>query len=473
MSSVSGIRLPGLATGMDTESMIKEMLAGEQNKVDKVKQKEQTIKWQQEIYREVIKDIQGLNDKYFSLTSKDSILNASAWNTLSMKSSNEDVLTVSASAGAIGGNYKFNITEIAQPAKVSASFKSKDENLGLTSETSFDIELNDGKKATIKLGKDDTVATMVKAINDAMGEDVKASYSEMTGEFTVETKATGENTSIKIVKPDNSVVEGKGTNLKGSFTKDGKSFQLNESSNNFAKDGINYEFHSTGTADTTSKQNVEPVIGNMKAFVEDYNKLMDKMYDLVTQKTNRDYPPLTESQKKDMSEEEIERWEKKAKEGLLRSDQEMRKFIDDMTNSIFGDNMEVLNEIGIASHEDYNKKGQISLNEDKLRKALENNSDKVYEIFAKDSSSVMEKMKSTIKNYVGNSSSIFAKKAGIEKTASVANNFYSEQLKRQAETLKALQRKMDNKENALYKKFSTLEASMNKLNSQMSYFMQG
>ena len=76
MSSVSGIRLPGLATGMDTDSTIKEMLKGEQNKIDKVKQKEQTIKWQQEIYREVIKDIQTLNDKYFSLTSKDSIVSS-------------------------------------------------------------------------------------------------------------------------------------------------------------------------------------------------------------------------------------------------------------------------------------------------------------------------------------------------------------------------------------------------------------
>lgn len=472
MSSVSGIRLPGLATGMDTEAMIKEMLAGEQNKVDKVKQKEQSIKWQQEIYREVIKDIQGLNDKYFSLTSKDSIVNASAWSSVSMSSSNEEVLTVKASAGAVEGNYEFEINKLAEPAKISKTFKSKDENLGLTSDISFDIELNNGKKSTITLGKDDTVSTMAKAINDAMGEDVKASYSEMTGEFTIETKSTGKDASIKITTSDGSVSQDIGENLEGSFIKDGKKYILNESSNNFNKDGIAYEFHSTGTAKTTSKQDVQPIIENMKSFVEDYNKLMDKIYSTVTQKTNRDYPPLTEAQKKDMSEEEIERWEKKAKEGLLRNDSEMRKFIDDMTNSIFGDNMQILNNMGLTSHEDYNKKGQISLNEDKFRKALENNGDKVYEIFAKDSSSVMEKMKSTIKNYVGSSSSIFAKKAGIEKTASVANNFYSEQLKRQAEILKNLQRKMDDKENGLYKKFSALEASMNKLNSQMSYFNQ-
>ena len=63
MSSVSGIRLPGLATGMDTETMVKEMLTGEQNKVDKAKQKEQIINWQQETYREIISDIKGFNDR--------------------------------------------------------------------------------------------------------------------------------------------------------------------------------------------------------------------------------------------------------------------------------------------------------------------------------------------------------------------------------------------------------------------------
>ena len=129
--------------------------------------------------------------------------------------------------------------------------------------------------------------------------------------------------------------------------------------------------------------------------------------------------------------------------------------------------------MGISSAEDYNKKGQIALDESKFIEALQNNSEKVYEVFAKGSDSMLERMKSTIKNYVGTSSSIFAKKAGLEKTASVANNYYSEQLKRQAALIKTLQNKMSDKEEKLYLKFGNLESQMNKLNSQMNYFMQG
>lgn len=519
MSSVSGIRLPGLATGMDTENMVKEMLKGEQNKIDKVKQKEQTIKWQQEIYRDVVKDIKGFNDKYFSLSSKDSILNSSSWNTLSVSSSNSNVITATGTAGANKVDYKFKVDKLAESAKASSSVAIKDGSVKLTDTVkNGGLGAKSGDKFKIEIGKDDsgnpiysdivtiedtdTINSLVNKINGASNGNIKASFSEMTGQFTIETKGTGESSILNIVEESGSITSSldflglkaktgeknadgtpkmedfngktKGSNsIINVSSKDG-SFNkiLNEESNSFTIDGIKYNLNSTGEADISSKQDVQPVVDNMKAFVEDYNKMIDKMYDLITQKTNRDYPPLTEAQKEDMSEEEIERWEKKAKDGLLRNDSEMRRFMDDMQKSIFGDNMKILNEMGISSHEDYNKRGQLSLDEKKFTEALQNNGDKVYEVFAGNDNSVMENMKSTINKYVGGSSSIFAKKAGLEKTASAANNFYSEQLKRQADTIKILQRKMSDKENALYKKFGELESSMNKLNSQMSYFMQ-
>lgn len=520
VGSASSVRIPGLATGMDTDAMIKDMLSGEQQKIDKVKQKQQTVKWQQEIYREVMKDIKSLQDKYFSVTSPNSIMSSKAWNTLTIGSSNENVITASGSAGANKVDYSFNVVKLAQSAKMSstkAGIKNDStlESLGLSGEQKFSIKFGDGdkdvsKEITIRteplyetdkdgnfvLDKDgnkvvkepaDTVDTLIKKINDSTDGNVKASYSEMTGKFTIESTKTGENSKLQIVdssgnesgaldflvtsptsrsaKGSNSQIEVKAKD--GSFTK-----TLNEESNSFSIDGISYNVHTTGTCDITSKEDVQPVVDNMKKFVEDYNKIMDKIYSLVTEKGNKEYPPLTEAQKKDMSEEEIERWEKKAKEGLLRNDSEMRSFMDKMQNAIFGDNMKFLMDCGLTSSEDYTKKGQLSLDEDKFKKELQNNSQKVYDAFAGGNDSVLEKMKDTMYDYVGTSSSVFAKKAGLEKTSSVVNNFYSEQIKRQEEAIKLLQRKMDDRENKLYKQFGQLEASMNKLNSQMNYFAQ-
>lgn len=514
MSSISSVRLSGLATGMDTDAMVKSMLTADQEKIDKAQQKEQTVKWQQEIYREVMSDVIDFNEKYFSLTSKDSILSSSAWNTLSITSSNNNVITATGTAGANNIDYKFDVKKLAEPAKATSSVSlNKDsklvDDLKATKDAKFKIAIGTNEKGEAIYSKDitiednDTIETLISKINNSNDGVIKASYSEMTGKFTIESTKTGDSSGFAIVdetgknisnsldflglQTNSYAIDSNGT-TQSNFTgvavgsnsiievssKDGTFTKtLNEESNTFTIDGIRYNVNTTGSAEITSTQDTAPVVEKMKAFVDDYNKIMDKVYDLVTEKTNKDYKPLTEAQKEEMSEEEIEKWEKKAKEGILRNDSEMRKFMNDMENAIFGDKMQVLREMGISTHEDYNKKGQISLDENNFIAALQNNSEKVYEVFAKGSDSMMERMKSTIKNYVGSSSSIFAKKAGLEKIASAANNFYSEQLKKQAALIKTLQNKMSDKEEKLYLKFGNLESQMNKLNSQMNYFMQG
>ena len=514
MSSISSVRLSGLATGMDTDAMVKSMLTADQEKIDKAQQKEQTVKWQQEIYREVMSDVIDFNEKYFSLTSKDSILSSSAWNTLAITSSNNNVITATGTAGANNIDYKFDVKKLAEPAKATSSvslnkYSKLVDDLKATKDAKFKIAIGTNEKGEAIYSKDitiednDTIETLISKINNSNDGVIKASYSEMTGKFTIESTKTGDSSGFAIVdetgknisnsldflglQTNSYAIDSNGT-TQSNFTgvavgsnsiievssKDGTFTKtLNEESNTFTIDGVRYNVNTTGSAEITSTQDTAPVVEKMKSFVDDYNKIMDKVYDLVTEKTNKDYKPLTEAQKEEMSEEEIEKWEKKAKEGILRNDSEMRKFMNDMENAIFGDKMQVLRDMGISTHEDYNKKGQIALDESKFVAALQNNSEKVYEVFAKGSDSMMERMKSTIKNYVGSSSSIFAQKAGIEKTASMANNFYSEQLKKQAALIKTLQNKMSDKEEKLYLKFGNLESQMNKLNSQMNYFMQG
>ncbi|MDU1456197.1 MAG: flagellar filament capping protein FliD [Paeniclostridium sordellii] len=497
MTRINTVRIPGLATGMDTDSMVKQMLSGEQNKVDKAKQKQQSVKWQQEIYRAVIKDVKDLQDKYFSVTSKDSIITSKAWNSTKVSSSNDRVMTATGSAGANNVDYNFEVKHLAKPASTSSNKsttgaeikrESKLGNLGLKEERKFTIKFGkDGKDVSkeITINSDDTVDSLITKINESTEGKVKASFSDMTGKLTIETNKTGESSKLSFISSKGSstnpmdflglsdVAKGENAEIIVKSSKD-KTFSktLNEESNSFTIDGINYSVHAEGSADISSSQDVEPVVENMKKFVEDYNKIMDKVYGLVTEKKNKDFPPLTDAQKEDMKEEEIEKWEKKAKVGLLRNDSEMRTFMDHMQNAIFGENTKFLNECGLTSSEDYNKRGQISINEDKFRKALQNEGDRVYKAFAGNNNSVLEKMRKTMNNYVGGSSSIFARKAGLEKTSSAVKNYYSEQLKRQEDMIKSLQRKMDRREDQLYKQFGQLEASMNKLNSQMNYFAQ-
>ena len=173
---------------------------------------------------------------------------------------------------------------------------------------------------------------------------------------------------------------------------------------------------------------------------------------------------------KEMSEKEIENWEKKAKAGVLRNDNELRKFIEDMKGAVYGELEGLgisLSDIGINSVSDYNKPGQLSLDEEKFSKALKENGELVY----KATTAGLEKIKKVTYNYAGSSGSVFAKKAGIEKTSTAVNNLFSEQIKKQEERIKELKAKMQERQEELYAKFASLESSMNTLNSQMNYLI--
>ncbi|MGL5693687.1 MAG: flagellar cap protein FliD N-terminal domain-containing protein [Peptostreptococcaceae bacterium] len=154
MSSINSVRIPGLATGMDTDQVIKDMLTGEQNKIDKVKQKQQIVKWQQETYREINKSVKGFYDKYFDVLSKDYILGSKSFNTITVNSSNSSVITATGTSSAENINYKIKVDQLATSASMSASNATngvdikKDStlsDLGLSGEVNFKISIGTDK----------------------------------------------------------------------------------------------------------------------------------------------------------------------------------------------------------------------------------------------------------------------------------------------------------------------------------------
>ena len=501
MSSVNLVRIPGLATGMDTDQMIKDMLTGEQSKIDKVFQNQQMVKWQQETYRDITKNVKGFYDKYFSVTSKDYILGSKSFNTITVNSSNNSVITATGSSSASNINYKFDVKQLATYKTMSASSASngvtikKDstlEELGLlVDRATFKISTGEGKESkVITINKDDKVSDLINKINESFPGEVKASFSDMTGKLTISSNTTGDSSTLKIIdveKDADGNYVNKDTSDSLSFLKmsetEGKNAEvivmdsagkvikeLNESKNTFNIDGITYNLNGVGQASLTSTQDVTPVVEKLESFINDYNKIMDDIYDLVTQKKSNGYPPLTEAQKKEMTEEEIKNWDKKSKEGMLRNDSELRAFMDDMKSAMLGPFESLgksLSDIGITSVDNYNKPGQIKLDVDKFTKVLQENGDLAEKI----TTGVFDKVKTNMYKYVGSSTSIFAKKAGIEKTSTDLNNLYSEQIRKQEEQIKKLTSKMKTKEQQLYSKFARLEATMSKLNSQMNYFV--
>src|SRR5699024_11006388 len=79
----------------------------------------------------------------------------------------------------------------------------------------------------------------------------------------------------------------------------------------------------------------DKVVDTITEFVEEYNELIDFVNGKLTEDRHRDYRPLTEEQKEALSDREIEKWEEKARSGLLRNDQALRTPFDRMRLDVY------------------------------------------------------------------------------------------------------------------------------------------
>ncbi|WP_343248390.1 flagellar filament capping protein FliD [Diplocloster hominis] len=126
MSTVSGVGnrnyVSGLVSGMDTEEMVEKMLSGTQAKIDKQTGLQQQLEWKQEIYRDLIQNINSFRDKYFSFYSSanTNLLSRSFYNTMSVMSSSDAVKVTSASSQAPANLTIQSVDQLATAAKVTS-----------------------------------------------------------------------------------------------------------------------------------------------------------------------------------------------------------------------------------------------------------------------------------------------------------------------------------------------------------------
>ncbi|MBU3198738.1 flagellar filament capping protein FliD [Clostridium estertheticum] len=121
-SSANLLRVSGMASGIDTDAVVKSMVSNYQAKIDKANQAKQTLQWQQEGYRDIIKGIKGLQDYFDPLSSKYMM----SGNSLNINTAaSDDAAVVSATSGstAKAGTYKVNVSQLAEQAKIEGNPK--------------------------------------------------------------------------------------------------------------------------------------------------------------------------------------------------------------------------------------------------------------------------------------------------------------------------------------------------------------
>ena len=258
---------------------------------------------------------------------------------------------------------------------------------------------------------------------------------------------------------------------------------IERNTNSFDLDGITIELKAvTGTADSpislTTSKDTDKIVEGLKGFVDDYNSLIEELNEQINAKANfQKYPPLTDAQKKEMTEKEIEKWEEKAKEGLLRYDSNISKFLQDMRSAMYqkvGSAGLALYDIGIEASSNYKDNGKLILDESKLKSALSTNLDKIQQMFTDKENGIAVQLQKVVKetaNASSGSPGLLVRYAGAKDVMETSNSLYYE-LKGISETLTKLNTKYKNERTRYWKQFTEMEKAISNMNSQSSWLTQ-
>lgn len=210
-------------------------------------------------------------------------------------------------------------------------------------------------------------------------------------------------------------------------------------------------------------------------FVDEYNKMIEELNDLVKEEKYYDFKPLTDEQKEEMSDEEIEKWEEKAKSGILRGDDIIEKTIRDFRNALIEKESDLgisLYDLGITTSTNYMNGGQLVIDEDKLDEVLSTRADDVAQLFTDKDKGIGTKMEAVM-DYaikpIGETKGMLLQKAGLKGTATEAENVLSKAIKDYDERIDELLEDLNRAEDAYYAKFAAMEVALQRMNSQSSW----
>lgn len=342
--------------------------------------------------------------------------------------------------------------------------------------------------------KDTALETVLTSINGNADVGVKVSYSKTTNQFQFTARETGAG-SLDMGDGLAKALFGGGTKEDGldaifSMKVNGQPLDdISRSSNTFDVDGMSVSLKGTFTATEadavsfTSSSDADKIIDTIKSMVEDYNAMVTEIKNAYStmpqQKSNgKYYEPLTEEDKADMSESSIKAYEEKAKQGLLFADRDLSALYTQLTSAISmsGKDGADLKAIGITSNYS-NGLTTLSLNEEKLRAALETDPDKVRDVFSKSvasgssSNGLMQALKSPLDMYskTQGTKGILVQKAGSTLAPSTLyKNTLQNKLDDIDTQIEKWQDKMADQVDRYTSKFTALEKLISQMNSQSS-----
>lgn len=515
------MRISGFASGMDIDNMVKELMQAKREPLNKLNQQMQLLQWKRESYREVsTKIVSFRNDKLFSLT------NTFAMNAKKAEVTgiNNSAISVAASNSSTNLDIEIQVDQVATAAQAKIKMVSNTPGGQVTRDTVLsDITGGDnvlplfinGTEIT-GVSSSDKVSTLLSKINQS-GAGVTASFDTatqtiyLTNKQTGRTDLNGNDTSKVRISSDvdgtlpssgifNNPDHAEAQNAKYRIGAKGSIEDLvfiESSSNTINYDGLTVTLkqptkngdNAYDTLTISTKPDTDKLIEAVKSFVNDYNSLIASINSKLDEERYRKYAPLSDDQKKEMSEDEIKLWNEKAQSGMLKNDDIVSSLISDVRTAITGsvktsDGEFSIFKAGISTGK-WNEGGKLVIeNEEALRSAIEQNPGQFIDFFSSKGTTVTETQKkegvrynedtgifNRISSLMNDTLSRLADRAGTSRVSSDLSSAFmpASQMGEQARDLDLrisdMKSRLTRLETSYYKQFTAMETAINKYNS--------
>lgn len=481
------MRVPGLASGMDIDSFVKQLMQAQRVPLDKLSQQKQTIEWKRDFYRKINSQLVDFrNNKLWKYKTGTELNPYKA-----EVSGNKDAISVKATSTTNMVAMTVEVDQLATQRSLTSVDSLGTDVTKLTKIGSLQDAVGEGadnstfylkvirsgnKEDTIEFSASDSIDSVIRKINSDMNANVTAALDEATGKITLKSKEYG-STDVKFEGNLTTAFKLTGPYDGGDKAKVKINGQDSEhDSNVITMNGVEITLLAKTegeTAKITSQTNSSKILETVKSFISDYNSVLASINGKLNEERYRKFAPLTDEQKSDMKEDDIKRWQEKAQSGLLRNDEILSKAVWDMRDAVVRAEVKGasinLSSIGITTGK-YYENGKLTLDEDKLRRAVEENPDAVVELFvgADGTSGFFNKL---YDNLMGPLESM-SKRVGTDKySTSLTDTLNTEsvmgkELKDVNDRISALQKKLTALESKYYNQFTAMEKAVNRMNAQ-------
>lgn len=491
------MRVGGLATGMEIDSIVEQLMEAERLPLVRMQQDQTRLIWKQDALRDINRKLLELDQMILDMKL------SPTYQSKRVHSSNENAVLATANTSAIDGSFYVKVDKLATNAinvGEALSFENFDPNMPLSelegfmfdSTIRFSTYDENGEKQNheIVVDPNDSLNQILKKISDDKNSPVRAFYDENSNRVILETTRTGQynldgGSEIEFgedsffaqlnLRPEN---EKGGENAIFIYNNE---LSIESKTNNYTLNGIHFEFlnETEENVRITVNTDVDHTIDSIKKFVEKYNEVIDMINQSQREEKYRDYPPLTEEQKSEMSEEQIKLWEEKAKSGILRGDPILSNSLFSLrqiwySNVDTGGSFQSITQVGIRTTSQYMDGGKLEIDEEKLREALLEDPDSVRRLLTNSSEGNEQGLIQRLEEQLNNTMKRIEETAG-KSTFTLDNYTIGRRMKDLNARIERFEARMVQIETRYWNQFTQMEKAIQRMNDQsmmlLSHFM--